>query len=322
MRLGQEAKKSSKEDKQRREASMSSVNAQQCVWIVGASTGIGAALAKLYAEKNPNVHLILSARSEDKLNALAATLAPVRCSVLALDVSENLTEAKVAESVAAIAPAIDAVVINAGTCEYMDSNTVDVEMARRVMETNFFGAIQLTQIALPVLRAANAQGRTPHLVFVSSSVTYQSLPRAHAYGSSKAALRYFAECMRIDLQKENIQVQVVSPGFVETPMTDQNDFDMPFIVSSADAAQKIYDGIQKNTFDISFPKAFTWTLKALSKLPSRLRFAVLAKMSRHQMSNEDASKKEKVDADNAKLSALSNLGMNTVVDATPKDKDL
>jgi short-subunit dehydrogenase len=276
---------------------MSTKSEQNCVWIVGASTGIGAALASLYAANNPDVHLILSARSEGKLHALAAALAPVKCSVLALDVSENLTESGLVQRVAEVSQEVDTVVINAGTCEYMDSDNVDLEMARRVMETNFFGAIQLTQIALPLLRAARDKGRTPHLVFVSSSVTYQSLPRAHAYGSSKAALRYFAECMRIDLQNENIEVQVVSPGFVETPMTDQNDFDMPFIVSSEAAAQKIYDGIRKNTFDISFPKAFTWTLKGLSKLPSKLRFSILSKMSRHsEVQHKELASKAAVDS--------------------------
>lgn len=268
---------------------MSNFAGKQCIWIVGASTGIGRALALLYAQQSASNHIIVSARSEgklvtlcDEINALGATSI-----VLPVDISDagSLNEAEV--HLAKFEQGIARIVVNAGTCEYMDSNTPDVAMARRVLETNYFGAIEISRIALPHLRAARDNGQQSSLIFVSSSVTYQALPRAHAYGASKAALRYYAECLRSDLQLENINVQVVSPGFVETPMTAQNDFDMPFVVTSEEAAEKIAKGIERGTFDISFPKGFTWTLKAISLLPTRLRFAVLGKMSRHEPASED-----------------------------------
>lgn len=271
---------------------MNSLGGKQCIWIVGASSGIGRALALLYAHQSASNHLIISARSEDKLQALGQEIQALgaSCSVLPLDVADpnSLKEAETA--LAEYAQGIARIVVNAGTCEYMDSNTPDVEMARRVVETNYFGAIEISRISLPLLRSARDFGQKASLVFVASSVTYQALPRAHAYGASKAALRYYAECLRSDLQLEDINVQVVSPGFVDTPMTAGNDFDMPFMVTSEEAAEKIAKGIDRGTFDISFPKGFTWTLKAIALLPTRLRFALLGKMSRHEPPSKGAFK--------------------------------
>ena len=253
------------------------------VWIVGASTGIGRSLALHFAQNNLVEGLVLSARSADKLESLKAEIEKhgTHCVVLPLDVSDADSLARAEAQLSAVVEHVSSVIINAGTCEYMDSNDIDPAMARRVFETNYFGALSVSKMALPQLRAARDRGYSASMVFVSSSVTYQALPRAHAYGASKAALRYFAECLKIDLQHENINVQLVSPGFVDTPLTEKNDFDMPFIVSSEDAAAIIAKGIEKGTFDIAFPRVFIWALKAVSKLPSKLRFALLGKMSRH-----------------------------------------
>ena len=254
------------------------------IWIVGASTGIGRSLALFFAEQKMAEGIVLSARSADKLEALSQEIQRfgVSCWVVPLDVSSQSSLDQAQEAVSKITPTVSTVVINAGTCEYMDSNDIDPDMARRVFETNYFGALAVSKMALPLLRQSRDRGFQASMVFVSSSVTYQALPRAHAYGASKAALRYFAECLKIDLQRENINVQLVSPGFVDTPLTQQNDFDMPFIVSSEDAARIIARGIDKGTFDIAFPRPFIWMLKTISKLPNKLRFALLGKMSRHE----------------------------------------
>ena len=257
---------------------------QSNVWIVGASTGIGRSLALHYAQNKLVDGLFLSARSADKLQSLKLEIEDLgtKCSVLPMDVSDEASLAQAESQLNSAVNNVSSVIVNAGTCEYMDSSDIDPAMARRVFETNYFGALAVSKMALPLLRAARDRGHPASMVFVSSSVTYQALPRAHAYGASKAALRYFAECLKIDLQHENINVQLVSPGFVDTPLTEKNDFDMPFIVSSEDAAAIIVKGITKGTFDIAFPKVFIWTLKAISKLPSKLRFALLGKMSRHE----------------------------------------
>lgn len=270
----------------------SEIKKQSNVWIVGASTGIGRALAMHYAQNNLAEGLIISARSADKLESLKSEIEKhgVRCTVLPMDVSDAESLAQAEVQLNASVEHVSSVIINAGTCEYMDSDNIDTAMARRVFETNYFGALAVSKMALPKLRSARDKGYSASMVFVSSSVTYQALPRAHAYGASKAALRYFAECVKIDLQHESINVQLVSPGFVDTPLTQKNDFEMPFIVSSEDAAGIIVKGINKGTFDIAFPRGFIWALKAISKLPSKLRFALLGKMSRHDAASPADSK--------------------------------
>lgn len=265
---------------------MSSSGEQGAIWIVGASTGIGRSLALEYAKRSANCTIYLSARSEGKLQSLQQEINALggRAEVLALDVTnpEALLQAEsffVTNDVA-----LGTVIVNAGTCEYMDSDAPDVAMARRVFETNYFAAVELSRICLPFLRKAKHLSGTASLVFVSSSVTYQALPRAHAYGASKSALRYFAECLRADWQLEGLQVQVVSPGFVDTPLTQKNDFEMPLLISSDEAARRIVKDVGGLPFDISFPKRFVFGLKAFAMLPSALRFKLLGKMSRHQLS--------------------------------------
>ena len=151
------------------------------------------------------------------------------------------------------------------------------------MDTNFNGAINVINAALPLLRAGLVIDgkRAPQLAVMSSSVTYQALPRAGAYGASKAALRYFVESLKLDLQHEGIDIRLISPGFVKTPLTDKNDFDMPFIIEVDDAANRIVSGLASKKFDIHFPSRFTRVLKAISLLPDTLRFKLVGKASRH-----------------------------------------
>jgi len=255
------------------------------IWIVGASTGIGLALAEQYAEQG--LHLIISARRRSVLEQvksdLLANYPDCAVSVVELDTSEatsvNLARKRLADELGFI----DSVIINAGTCEYINSVNIDTDCVKRVMDTNFFGALNIVNASLPLLRFARQKSNAkPQLVFVSSSVTYQALPRAGAYGASKAALRYFAESLALDLQHEGIDVRVVSPGFVKTPLTDQNDFPMPARISANTAAQRIIAGLNGQRFDVNFPKCFTWSIKLISCLPTGFKHWLLGKTSRHQ----------------------------------------
>lgn len=249
------------------------------VWIIGASSGIGEALMRAYQATGARV--FASARNEEKL-ATACDGLP-QCHPVPLDVCDESSIEKARAYIAEHVGHIDTLVVNAGTCEYMDSDKLDVALVRRVFETNVFGAIQVMDAALPLLRSAlSAGGAAPQLVVVGSSVSYQALPRAHAYGGSKAAIRYFTECLKIDLQKEGIDVRIVSPGFVDTPLTENNDFPMPFRISTEDAAEAILKGLSGRSFDVHFPKRFTRSLKFFASLPQRLRFKLLAGMSRHE----------------------------------------
>ncbi len=248
-------------------------------WIIGASSGIGEALALELAEKGE--YVICSARSEQALNELCEH-DPDNMQAIVLDITDVDQVTQAVTQIAEQGIVTERIIINAGTCEYLDSWTLDLDSIERVMKTNFFGVVQVINASLPLLRkAAKPSLNTPQLVVMSSSVSYQALPRAHVYGASKAALRYFTECLKIDLQHEGIDVRVVSPGFVKTPLTDKNDFEMPFLITSRQAAQRIISGLASSRFDIAFPKRFTWMLKAFSKLPDRLKFHLLAKASRH-----------------------------------------
>lgn len=260
---------------------MSKIDRLRSVWVVGASTGIGKALVRELdsAERT----LYVSARNVSGLDQLrdrsAAAILPYP-----LDITDSVAVEKAAAAIGQSANGLDLLIVNAGTCEYIDSDRIDTDAVRRVLETNFLGAGSVVNASLPLLRRAKAlrPDINPQLVLVSSSVTYQALPRAGAYGASKAALRYFAECLKIDLQKEGIDVRIVSPGFVKTPLTDKNDFDMPFLLSAEVAARRIVRGLGGKQFDINFPYRFTKTLKLFSWLPASWRFTLLSKMSRHE----------------------------------------
>jgi NAD(P)-dependent dehydrogenase (short-subunit alcohol dehydrogenase family) len=263
------------------------------IWLVGASSGIGQSLAFAYAELGYRV--FISARSAEVLNNQASSYADseggnndLKGELIAvpMDVTDSMSIGNAVNMIKDHTEYLDSVIINAGTCEYIDDVLMDIDLFRRVMETNLFGAIQVSNFSLPLLFNSPA----PQLVFVSSSVTYQALPRAHAYGGSKAALRYFAECLKTDVQHHGVDVRLVSPGFVKTPLTDKNDFDMPFMITSDNAAQRIINGLQGKKFDIHFPKRFTIPLKIFSFLPDRIKFKLLGKMTSADNSQEDETK--------------------------------
>jgi short-subunit dehydrogenase len=175
-------------------------------------------------------------------------------------------------------------ILNAGTCEYLEIAEYDSRVIEANMMTNVVGTARSLDIALPALRATRAKGKPATLVIVSSSAWWFPFARAEGYGASKAALTYFAHALRADLAAEGIDVVVVSPGFVKTPLTDRNDFPMPFIISSEDAANRIVKGLEKGKTEIAFPRRFTWLLKALGALPQGLVDRMAASMARNNHS--------------------------------------
>jgi NAD(P)-dependent dehydrogenase (short-subunit alcohol dehydrogenase family) len=152
----------------------------------------------------------------------------------------------------------------------------EAALIQRVLNSNLLSAGYCIEAALPLLRAGNQ----PHLVGVASSVTYLPLPRAGAYGASKAALRYLLQSLRIDLAAEGIDVTVVSPGFVDTPLTARNDFAMPMSWPAAKAARHIHKRLSHRDLEIAFPAPFIFGLKLLSWLPGRLQLAIGKRLAR------------------------------------------
>lgn len=243
------------------------------IWLTGASSGIGAALAETLLQHGH--YLALSARHGDPLEALAERF-PERVLVVAGDLGERLEVREIGKRIKQAWGALDTVVLNAGTCEYIDVAAFDAALIERVLRINLLGASYCIEAALPLLRSGNRA----HLVGVASSVTYLPLPRAGAYGASKAGLRYLLESLRLDLAREGIDVTVINPGFVDTPLTADNDFPMPQRWSAEQAAQFICKRLDKHPRDITFPALFTGVLRLLAHLPKRLQVGIGKRLAR------------------------------------------
>lgn len=218
------------------------------IWVTGASSGLGRSLALALATKGHRV--IASARSEKalvSLEKLSPHILALPCDITDED-SMNSARSKISTDFTCL----DQVILNAGSCEYLEFPNPDWSAIRRVMEVNYFGTLNCLQIALPLLRQSSFD--RPHIVAVASQVTNAPFPKAEAYGASKAALQYFFNSLRIDLAPEKIDVSLVNPGFVDTPLTRENDFDMPFLMDVEDAAQRIVNQIESRPRNYSFPK--------------------------------------------------------------------
>ncbi|MFA5679247.1 MAG: SDR family NAD(P)-dependent oxidoreductase [Pseudomonas sp.] len=243
------------------------------IWLTGASSGIGAALAHLLLQQGHA--LAVSARRPQPLEQLREQY-PGRVIVLAGDLTDNRQVQAMAHQLEAIWGAVDQLIINAGTCEYLDARAFQASMIEQVMRANLFSAAHCVEAALPLLR----KSPQPHLVAVCSSVTYLPLPRAEAYGASKAAMRYLFQSLRIDLAHEGIDITLVSPGFVDTPLTQRNDFPMPMRWPVDKAARYIVTRLAQRPLEIAFPGPFIAVLRLLGCLPQRLQLALGKRLAR------------------------------------------
>ncbi len=243
------------------------------IWITGASSGIGSELALQLAAAGHTV--ICSARGDDKLQALAQQSIELTGQIVPLvyDVTEDSKTEAVTAQLKGLADSLDMMIICAGRCEYIDNAVLETDLFRRVYDVNVFGAVNATSAALPLLEASAASAERlrqvgkPQIVAIASLSAVTGLPRAEAYGSSKAAMIYLFNTLRLDLQKR-IDVTVVNPGFVATEMTKQNDFPMPFMMQPADAAECIIKGVEKRKLTVNFPLRLWLSLKLPSLIPS------------------------------------------------------
>lgn len=233
------------------------------VWLVGASSGIGAALAGELARRG--AHVALSARNADKLRALAIDGALL----LPCDATSSSGLATARERLLAAWGRVDLVIYLAGDYVPMRAANFDLAAAEKVVSVNFNGAMRLVATVLPDLQAGGG------IAFVASVAGYRGLPKALAYGPGKAALINFAECLHLDLAAQGIGVWVINPGFVATPLTAQNDFAMPALLTPAQAALATVDGFRRGNFEIHYPKRFTRVMKLLALLPYALYFPLV-----------------------------------------------
>lgn len=257
---------------------MSTWKTPQRIWLTGATSGIGEALSrKLIAQGH---HVVLSARNVEALEALCE--GHPHASYLALDISDRQAVLDAGETIRERLGALDLALFNAGTCEYLNAQQFDMDLVERVFKPNLFGTLYGVEAALPLLRAARQEGLPARLAATSSASAYLPLPRAEAYGASKAAVSYFLESLRLDLDQEGIDVSVIHPGFVKTPLTERNDFPMPMQVTAEQAADAIIAGLMKGRLDIHFPRRFTYLVKFLGILPPAVRRQIGLRMTRAQ----------------------------------------
>lgn len=241
-------------------------------WITGASSGIGRSLAMRLARRG--VAVAVSARSRDGLESLAqeAGAAAARIVPVPLDVTDrDATQAALVSAIQTLGGLPDLAVLNAGTYEPMAAANFDAARFRVQMEVNLMGTVHALEALLPRYLAA----RRGHIAIVASVAGYRGLPRAAAYGPTKAALINLAESLKFDLDRAGVKLQLVDPGFVKTPLTDKNDFTMPFLMPVDRAVTAMIAGLRSGRFEINFPRRFTWQMRLLRILPYRLYFAIV-----------------------------------------------
>ncbi len=231
------------------------------VWIVGASSGIGSATAsQLHAL---GAHVVVSARKAALLDDFVSR--HPGSTALTLDATDRAAVHAATQTLLATGP-LDCVVYCAGHYNAMRAFAMDVDDMVRHMDVNYMGALYLLEAIVPPM-VARGQG---HISLVGSVAGYRGLPNALAYGPTKAALINLAETLYLDLKPKGLGVSIINPGFVETPLTAGNKFDMPALITPAQAAAAIIAGWRNGVFEIHFPKRFTLALKLLRILPNRL----------------------------------------------------
>ena len=242
--------------------------------ITGASAGIGRALAIKLARADFQV--VLSARREETLREVAQAHPDLadKLHVYPLDVTDLEACKRVFAQVEAEVGEIDTFILNAGDYDPMPLDDFDPEIFRRLIEVNYLGAVNGLAAALPAMRA---RGRGQILLTASLSA-YRGLPQAAPYGASKAAVLNMAESLRPALDGSGVGLRVINPGFVKTRLTEKNRFAMPQLITPEGAADYIIKELDRDAFEIVFPKRFGYTLKALRLLPYRLYFWLTRRM--------------------------------------------
>ena len=244
------------------------------VWLVGASSGIGLACAK--AMQAAGAHVIVSARDLGTLSEWAAVCKTkgLPVALMSLDVTDALQVKYVARQVVAGGP-LDLVLYCAGHYRAQRATAFDLNDMLRHQDVNYNGLLRVLDAVLPVF----LQQGHGHISLVSSVAGWRGLPNGLAYGPTKAAMTHLAETLYMDLQDKGIGVSVINPGFVATPLTAQNNFQMPALISPEEAAKAILAGWAEGLFDIHFPKRFTSWLKLMRLLPYRVYFALVRRFT-------------------------------------------
>ena len=242
---------------------------QKKIWITGASSGIGKALAEKFASEGWRV--AASARRKEILDKMSSH---ENIFSYPLDVTNqdqiNISFKKIIEDF----KGLDLCVFSSGTYDPKLEQEINVKQNKFVMETNFFGVLYCINAVENYFK----NKKNGHISIVSSVAAYRGLPNSSGYGPSKAALTNLTESLYFDFKKHNVRISLISPGFIKTPLTDKNEFPMPFIKSPEFAAEKMFNGLTKSkAFEIHFPKALTILLKIFRVLPYKIYLFLIDK---------------------------------------------
>jgi short-subunit dehydrogenase len=235
------------------------------VWIVGASSGIGEALAKRLADEGKNV--FISARSEDKLKQIAKY--SDRITPIKVDVTNTQSIAGAMETIGDF----DSLVHCAAAYEPNAMQEFSSEDFNNHFKVNVEGTGNILD---PVLKRFKEKGHG-HIAIIASVAGYHGLPKSVYYGPTKAALNNLCEALAIEFYDTDIKIQVINPGFVKTPLTDKNDFEMPMMITPEKAADYIVKGLKRGWYEITFPWTFSLALKAITKLPKFISLWLIRK---------------------------------------------
>lgn len=241
------------------------------VWVVGASTGIGAATAKHLLSLGARV--ALSARNESALQQLAA--GNKHAMILPLDVTDRTQLLQARDRLLTEWQGVDLVLMVAGVYREMRADAIDIDAIEQMLDVNLRSVFHILDAVLPTLFTQGSGG----IGIVSSVAGFGGLPRALGYGPTKAALINLAETLYLDLHTKGVGVYLINPGFVDTPATKQNDFEMPALISAQEAAEQIVHGMERGEFHIHFPRRFTNWLRFAQLLPYRAYFWLIHKVT-------------------------------------------
>ncbi|ODS22765.1 hypothetical protein AB835_12325 [Candidatus Endobugula sertula] len=244
------------------------------VWVTGATSGIGLALTQILSRQGYQV--FISARNEKKLKQITTDVN--NTIAIPFDIMREQDISTVKQHILRYTETLHQVFVNAGSCEYLNIDTPDWSMVKRITDINLIGAVNTVAVALPFLQKqvlknqelhnqAAVINTQPQIIGISSLATLVPFSKAQAYGASKAGLNYFLQSLRMDLRAQNISVTTVLPGFVKTPLTDKNTFAMPFIMDAQVAAQRIVEGVRSQPRVFAFPKRLVWILCLFKVFP-------------------------------------------------------
>lgn len=239
------------------------------VWVIGASSGIGEACANALLAQGAKV--ALSSRRVERLNAIAAQAQTDQALVIPLDVTNDDQFHGAYQTLLNTWGGVDLLLFVSGMYIPLRADDFEIQAAEQTIEANLLGPMRAVALVLPEMLKEHAG----HIAIVGSVAGYSGLPKALAYGPSKAGIINFCETLYYDLLPEGVSVHMISPGFVATEATAQNDFEMPALISAEQAATEILSGIQRGEFDIHFPKRFSRFLKLLRILPYPLYFWIV-----------------------------------------------